>query len=93
MQRGCFAGPTHSSGLIPPMPQRSVTRTLAFAPGFMWAGALSRIGAGSVLGHTARRWNHGPYVRSVTASPLANGDLKVTVADVHLWSAINRRLR
>ncbi|MFY7067308.1 glycosyltransferase family 4 protein [Nocardiopsis changdeensis] len=57
------------------------------------AGALSRIGAGSVLGHTARRWNHGPYVRSVTASPLANGDLKVTVADVHLWSAINRRLR
>ncbi|MFL1432018.1 MULTISPECIES: glycosyltransferase family 4 protein [unclassified Nocardiopsis] len=57
------------------------------------AGALGRIGAGSVLGHTARRWNHGPYVRSVTASPLANGDLKVTVADVHLWSAINRRLR
>ncbi len=57
------------------------------------AGALSRIGAGSVPGHTARRWNHGPYVRSVTASPLANGDLKVTVADVHLWSALNRRLR
>ncbi|SHI78453.1 Glycosyltransferase Family 4 [Nocardiopsis flavescens] len=57
------------------------------------AGALSRIGAGSVPGHTARRWNHGPYVRSVTASPLANGDLKVTVADVHMWSALNRRLR
>ncbi|MDT0327595.1 glycosyltransferase family 4 protein [Nocardiopsis lambiniae] len=55
-------------------------------------GALSPIRADGVVGHTARRWNHGPYVRSVTVSPLADKDLKVTVADVHVWEAINRRL-
>ncbi|MFD3686937.1 glycosyltransferase family 4 protein [Nocardiopsis sp. NPDC058631] len=57
------------------------------------AGAMGRVGAKAVPGHTARRWSHGPYLRSVTVMPLESGDLKVTVADVHLWGAVDRRLR
>lgn len=57
------------------------------------AGAPARVGATAVPGHTARRWSHGPYVRSVTVTPLGSGDLKVTVADVHVWKAFGRRLR
>lgn len=57
------------------------------------AGALGQVKAKGVAEHTSRRWNHGPYVRSVTVAPLGNGDLKVTAADVHVWEAVGRRLR
>ncbi|MFD6949247.1 glycosyl transferase family 1 [Nocardiopsis sp. TSRI0078] len=57
------------------------------------AGALGRLGAKAAPVRTARRWNHGPYVRSTTVAPLGSGDLQVTVADVHVWEAVRRRLR
>ncbi len=56
------------------------------------AGALGRLGAAAVPARTARRWNHGPYARSVTVAPFGSGDLKVTVADVRMWEALRRRL-
>lgn len=56
------------------------------------AGALAKLGAKAVPDRTARRWSHGAYVRSATVSPLGSGDLRVTVADVHLVEAINRRI-
>ncbi|MEV2277961.1 glycosyltransferase family 4 protein [Nocardiopsis sp. NPDC049922] len=56
-------------------------------------GALGRVGARSIPQRTARRWCHGPFVRSVTVGPQGGGDLTVTVADVHVVEAINRRLR
>ena len=105
--RGADAGqryPLTAEGRLltgePPLPTRS-GRAGTGALRVSWqvrllvgpAGSLSRISAGNVPGRTARRWNHGPYMRSVTTAPLANGDLKVTVADVHIWSAVNRRLR
>ncbi|PDP89133.1 glycosyl transferase family 1 [Glycomyces fuscus] len=57
------------------------------------AGALGRLGATAVPDSTSRRWSHGPYVRSVTVTPLGSGDLQVTVADVHAWEAVRRRMR
>jgi hypothetical protein len=57
------------------------------------AGALAKLGAKAVPGQTARRWSHGAYVRSVTVAPMGSGDMKVTVADVHVMEALNRRLR
>ena len=56
------------------------------------AGALAKLGAGAVPDQTARRWSHGAYVRSATVSPTGSGDLRVTVADVHVVAAINRRI-
>ncbi|WP_150243313.1 glycosyltransferase family 4 protein [Nocardiopsis quinghaiensis] len=56
------------------------------------AGDRGRLGARAAPVRTARRWNHGPYVRSVTVAPLDSGDLQVTVADVHVWEAARRRL-
>ncbi|MFV2197423.1 glycosyltransferase family 4 protein [Nocardiopsis sp. LOL_012] len=55
-------------------------------------GGLGRVGAVAVPQHTSRTWRRGPYVRSVTAGPWADGDLKVTVADVHMADAVRRRL-
>ncbi|MFE3457677.1 glycosyltransferase [Nocardiopsis aegyptia] len=55
-------------------------------------GALGRVGAKSVPLRTSRRWAHGPFVRSVTASSVGSGDVKVTVADVHAVEALRRRL-
>ncbi|GAA1451883.1 glycosyltransferase family 4 protein [Nocardiopsis tropica] len=57
------------------------------------ADAMGRVRAEEVPGHTARRWSRGPYLRSVTVMPVGSGDLKVTVADVHLWGSVGRRLR
>ncbi|GAA1081125.1 glycosyltransferase family 4 protein [Nocardiopsis metallicus] len=57
------------------------------------AGALAKVGAKAVPDQTARRWSHGAYVRSVTVAPTGSGDMKVTVADVHVAEALNRRLR
>lgn len=56
------------------------------------AGALAKVGAKAVPDQTARRWSHGAYVRSATVSATGSGDLQVTVADVHLVAAINRRI-
>jgi glycosyltransferase involved in cell wall biosynthesis len=56
-------------------------------------GALGRLGARSVPLSTSRRWAHGTYVRSVTATSVGSGDIKVTVADVHAVEALRRRLR
>ncbi|WP_017589283.1 glycosyltransferase family 4 protein [Nocardiopsis ganjiahuensis] len=56
------------------------------------AGALAKLGAKAVPDQTARRWSHGVYVRSATVSPLGSGDLRVTVADVHVVEALNRRI-
>jgi glycosyltransferase involved in cell wall biosynthesis len=55
-------------------------------------GALGRLGATAVPDRTSRRWSHGPYVRSTTVTPLGSGDLQVTVADVHAWEAVRRRM-
>lgn len=57
------------------------------------AGALAKLGAKAVPDQTARRWSHGAYVRSVTVAPMGSGDMKLTVADVHVAEALNRRLR
>ncbi|WP_150250459.1 glycosyltransferase family 4 protein [Nocardiopsis deserti] len=56
------------------------------------SGALGRLGATAVSDSTSRRWSHGPYVRSATVTPLGSGDLQVTVADVHAWEAVRRRM-
>ena len=56
------------------------------------AGTLAKLGAKAVPDHTSRRWSHGPYVRSVTVASTGSGDLKVTVADVHVVEALNRRI-
>ncbi|WP_157983408.1 hypothetical protein, partial [Nocardiopsis sp. TNDT3] len=55
-------------------------------------GALGRLGATAVPDSTSRRWSRGPYVRSATVTPLGSGDLQVTVADVHAWEAVRRRM-
>lgn len=56
------------------------------------SGALGRLGATAVDSRTSRRWNRGPYVRSVTVAPTGSGDLQVTVADVNAWQALRRRM-
>ncbi|MEU3020564.1 glycosyltransferase family 4 protein [Nocardiopsis sp. NPDC007018] len=56
------------------------------------AGALAKLGAKAVPALTARRWSRGAYVRSVTVSPLDSGDLRITVADVHVVEAVSRRV-
>ncbi|MGW5877877.1 glycosyltransferase family 4 protein [Nocardiopsis terrae] len=56
------------------------------------AGAMAKLGAKAVPDSTARRWSHGAYVRSATVAPLGSGDLRVTVADVHVVEALNRRI-
>lgn len=55
-------------------------------------GALDRVPAGSIPGRTHRRWHHGGHVRSATVVPLDSGDVRVTVADVHVVDAVRRRV-
>ena len=55
-------------------------------------GALDRVPASAVPGRTHRRWHHGGHVRSATVVPLDTGDVRVTVADVHVVNALRRRV-
>ncbi len=56
------------------------------------AGALAKLGAKAIPDQTARKWSRGAYVRSATVAPMGSGDIKVTVADVHVVEALNRRI-
>jgi glycosyltransferase involved in cell wall biosynthesis len=56
------------------------------------SGALGRLGAKAVPSLTSRRWSHGAYARSVTVAPIDSGDLRLTIADVHVVEALSRRL-
>lgn len=55
-------------------------------------GALEQLNAPKIPRGTSRRWSHGPFVRSATVTPLGSGDLRVTVADVRVLSALRRRM-
>lgn len=54
-------------------------------------GALGRLGAKAISTSTGRRWSHGVYVRSATVMPVSAGDVRLTVADVHLVDGLSRR--
>lgn len=55
-------------------------------------GAMGRLGAKAVPEQTSRKWSHGAYVRSATVNPSGSGDVRLTVADVHVLDALNRRI-
>ncbi|WP_067597347.1 glycosyltransferase family 4 protein [Nocardiopsis listeri] len=55
--------------------------------------ALGRLGAKAIFPSTNRTWSHGVYVRSATVAPLDSGDVRLTVADVHMMDGLKRRFR